>query len=652
MCGIAGFIDYAARGDDELHSVAEDMIGSIRHRGPDARGVWLDRLGEESTLVLGHRRLSILDLSELGRQPMISESGRFVVTFNGEIYNFRALRTELARLGHEFRGGSDTEVLLAAVEEWGVRAALDRFVGMFAFGLWDAQRRLLYLVRDRLGIKPLYHGWLGSTYAFASELTALASHPDFEPSIHRGALGLYFHFLCVPAPYSIQTGVGKIEPGTFTVIRPDDRTERTESYWDLGGVFRQGARHPFDGSEDEALERLDRLVGEAVEGRLESDVPLGALFSGGIDSTAVVAAMAARLGRDLRTFTIGFDDPRHDESRAAARIASHLGTEHTELRTTNREAMETVPALAGIYDEPFADSSQVPTCLVSRLARRHVTVALSGDGGDEQFAGYDRYDFGGSKWSMIGRAPRPVRRAAGRTLRAIPLSAWDSALGAARALRTPAGQELTGQSIHTLGHLLATEDAVDLWREIVSIWRDPSALTGEPLPAGRWDRSPETGRSSSIREMMLSDGTLYLPDDVLTKVDRASMSVGLEVRVPLLDHRVVEFTASLPMRFLRQGGVRKLLLRRLVYRRVPPELVDRPKQGFSVPLADWLRGPLRDWAEPFLTKQALESSDLDSRLVTRLWKQHVAGSRNWEHQLWSVVMFQAWKDRSRQGGST
>lgn len=579
---------------------------------------------------------------------MQSGSGRYTITYNGEIYNFRSLQDELRRAGHTFRGGSDTEVLLAAIEEWGLDRALERSVGMFAFGLWDDAEEALYLVRDRLGIKPLYYAQFGGAFVFGSELQAIAAHPAFQSTIDQEALGLYFRYLCVPAPYSILQGIEKVSPGELIEYRPQERTLSHKKFWDLTQVTFRGATNHFQGTQEEALDELERLILDAVDGRMESDVPLGALLSGGIDSTAVVSAMAERSnGSPLRTFSVGSDDPTQDESVAAARIAAHLGTEHTELVVTGRQALDVVPLLPTMYDEPFADSSQVPTYLVSKLAREHVTVALSGDGGDEQFCGYERYALGERTWPRIKAIPRPLRGIVGATLRHVPLGAWDPVTTVATKLGLigdRAGR--TGQSVHTLGHLLKCRDPFDMWREIVSIWRKPEKLTGRPHVVWPLDADIDHETLGVAESMMLMDGLSYLPDDVLTKVDRASMNVSLEVRVPLLDHRLVEFTSSLPIEYRRIGDTTKVLLRDFVHRRVPPQLVDQPKRGFSVSLGDWLRGPLRDWAEPLLEVSALESAGLRPDTVRSVWRQHQSGSRNWEHELWTVLMFQGWRTES------
>jgi len=654
VCGIAGFLDLARATDAAtLAARAARMADALAHRGPDDAGVWVDAA---AGVALGHRRLAIIDLSPEGHQPMLSADGRYVVVFNGEIYNYRALRQELAARGHRFRGHSDTEVLLAAVSQWGLEGALARFNGMFAFALWDRQARRLTLARDRLGEKPLYYGWMGRTFLFGSELKALRAHPAFQGTIDRGALALYLRHGYVPAPYSIYRGIHKLPPATWLTLAPAQagHLPAPVPYWSARAAAEQGLADPFPGSPAEAAALLEALLRDAVRLRLEADVPLGAFLSGGIDSSTVVALMQAQSAQPVRTFTIGFHAAAYNEAEEAKAVARHLGTAHTELYVTPAETLAVIPRLPTLYDEPFADSSQVPTFLVAQLARRHVTVCLSGDGGDELFGGYPRYFLGRTLWRGVGWLPRPLRRAAARGLTALRPEAWDRVLGGLDPLlprRLRARQP--GDKLHKLAEVLAADSPDALYHGIVSHWKAPAALVPgaaePPTPLTTPDQQPAL--PDFTLRMMYLDTITYLPDDILVKVDRATMGVSLEARVPLLDHRVVELAWRLPLALKVRDGQGKWLLRQVLYKYVPRPLVERPKMGFGVPIDAWLRGPLREWAEALLDERRLRAEGFfDPRPIRQRWAEHLAGVRHWHHHLWDVLMFQAWLEQQAAHG--
>ncbi len=630
MCGIAGLVDFD-RGTpaDALGAAASRMAARLAHRGPDDAGVWVD---EAAGVALAHRRLSILDLSPEGHQPMTSADDRWVVSFNGEVYNFVALRDELAAAGDAFRGGSDTEVLLAAIARWGVEAAIRRLNGMFAVALWDRAARVLHLFRDRLGEKPLYYGVFGRTLLFGSELEALRAHAAFEDRISPGALALYMRLNHVPAPHCIYEGVQKLPPGCRVEVHASSgRVEEPRRYWSLFAAWTAGLDAPFRGSDAEASERLDALLRDAVAIRMHSDVPLGAFLSGGIDSTTVVAMMQARSARRIRTFTIGFTDPAFDEAPHARAVARHLGTDHTELYVSPEDALAVIPSLPRIHDEPFADSSQVPTFLVSRLARTAVTVSLSGDGGDEAFGGYQRYARTDRLW---------------RALRLVPAGARTLLADAAGALAGVGLPSELARRLNRLASVLPARDVNSMYLEMVfPHWQVPGrgvVVPGEPpTPLSRAFAEIHGGRL--VERLMLWDLLAYLPDDILVKVDRASMHVSLESRMPLLDHRVIELALSLPLRLKQRRGVTKWLLRRVLDRYVPAALVDRPKRGFQVPLDAWLRGPLGGWARDLLSPTLLaRQGHLDAQVVGTALEQHLAGTHRWGPSLWVACMFQAW----------
>ncbi len=665
MCGIVGFVDLAGGVRSEsLTETVSRMRDALQHRGPDDCDVWVDdRLG----IAFGHRRLAVVDVSQEGRQPMLSPSGRYRITFNGEIYNHRDLREELTQGGCRFRGHSDTEVLLAAVERFGLAGAVERSVGMFAFALWDAEARTLHLGRDRLGEKPLYYGYAGDAFLFASELKALTRHPGWIGEISRDVLTLYLRYNYVPAPWSIYQGIYKLASGCLLTLpyealrarsavdpfpgSPTSQALSPASFWSVEGTYAHGRVEPFTADAQAATDQLESLLRASIGDQMIADVPLGALLSGGIDSTTVVALMQRISRIPVRTFSIGFDERAYNEAPHAKSIAAHLGTDHTELYVTPGDALGVVPSLPAIYDEPFADSSQIPTFLVSKLAREQVTVALSGDGGDELFGGYERYLRGRTLWRGIHWMPGAMRAGIGRGLTAVTPQQWDSALGKLEAV-IPKRFRLPnmGDKLHKVAKVLDFQSQQQLYRHIVSYWREPETLVREGSePATLLAAAMEdTTQSDLLRRMMYWDTISYLPDDILAKVDRASMRVSLEVRVPFLDHRVVEFAARLPTTMKVRGSQGKWLLRRVLYRHVPRELIDRPKMGFGVPIETWLRGPLKSWAEDLLAEDRLRADGyLDPQPIRQRWQEHLGGTRNWQYHLWGILMFQAWLDANR-----
>lgn len=650
MCGIAGFLETRP-GNLPLEATARVMADAVRHRGPDDVGVWSDA---DAGIALGHRRLSIVDLSPAGHQPMLSDSGRYVIAFNGEIYNHAAMRADLGRLGlaPPWRGHSDTEVLLAAISAWGIEGALERSVGMFAFAVWDRTERLLILARDRLGEKPLYYGRVRGTFVFGSELSALARHPHWDGEIDRGALALLLRHNCIPAPYSIYRGIKKLPPGTYLVVRAADAVRDPKVYWSAAGIAQRGADEPFAGSPEEAVERVQSLLEQSIGDQMLADVPLGAFLSGGVDSSTVVAVMQSLSGRPIKTYSIGFHEAAYDEAPQAKAIARHLGTDHTELYCSMADALDVVPRLAGVYSEPFADSSQIPTLLVSALARKHVTVSLSGDGGDELFAGYTRYGLANRLWPYLSKTPRALRRFGSRAIRTVSPAHWDRLAHVPLQL-APERYRITraGDKLHKAAGVLEQGTFDDLYRELVSHWPDPGAVVlGGPEPPSiltQTDHKPHF--ASRMREMMYLDLVSYMPDDILVKVDRAAMSVGLETRVPLLDHRLVTFALSLPPDLLHKDGQSKWPLRQVLYRYVPRALIERPKMGFGVPLDGWLRGPLREWAESLLDERRLAREGFfDPKAVRAVWHEHLSGRRNFQYRLWDVLIFQAWNEARTQ----
>ena len=615
------------------------MGAALRHRGPDDAAEFFD---PTSGVGLAFRRLAILDLSEAGRQPMRSASGRYTMVFNGEVYNYEAIRRELAG---PWRGHSDTEVMLAAFERWGIESAVQRFVGMFAIAVWDRDQRRLTLLRDRLGIKPLYYGHVGGDFVFASELKAIQQYPGFAATVDPEALALYLRVNYVPSPYCIYRGMAKLPPGHILTLAEGASTPEVHAYWSARAVAQNGVEQRLQLSHDELVEELHAKLKEAVALRMIADVPLGAFLSGGIDSSTVVALMQAQSAQPIKTFTIGFHEDDYNEAAWAKRIAAHLGTEHTELYLGAKESLDVIPQLPTMFDEPFADSSQIPTYLVSKLARTRVTVSLSGDGGDELFGGYQRYFLTRSLWNSVRRVPRRLGETLSKCVEAIPPAGYDRAYRVVSSL-VPKRKRLSavGDKAHKLGRLLRSATPDELYLRALSLWTPAEVMPQTPEPHFFRDFIHDTQWLPTLEErMMLTDLMNYLPDDVLTKVDRASMAVSLEARVPLLDHRVVEFAWQLPLSLKIRARKGKWALRQVLYKYVPRELVDRPKMGFGVPVGYWLRGPLRAWAEELLSPASLSRHGFfEPQPIRRIWDEHLSGRHNWQYHLWDILMFQAW----------
>jgi asparagine synthase (glutamine-hydrolysing) len=651
MCGIAGILDTrAATPAERLATLASDMASTLTHRGPDDSGLWVDR---ECGVAFGHRRLAVIDRGPSGAQPMTSQDGRWVMTYNGEIYNYRILRRRLGKEGVGFRGDSDTEVLLEAVAHWGLGRALDACEGMFAMALWDRHSRALHLVCDRFGEKPLYFATVGRIFAFGSELKALCPVPGFEAEIDRMAVVDYLRSNCIPAPRTIWRNVWKLRPGHLVTCRAETMNggvPEQRAYWSMAESVSAARRNPLTVPPEEMAERLEAVLSGAVAARMVADVPVGAFLSGGIDSTTIVALMQRHASRPVRTFTVGFEDPSFDESAEALRVARHLGTEHTAVHVEDAEAASAIEVLPDVWDEPFSDVSQIPTYLVSRVARQGVTVSLSGDGGDELFAGYNRHAWLERLWSSAGAVPTRVRRAAGSALGRVPPGLVETAAGATKVL--PAKWRLRNPStkVAKLGRVLAAPTPDDAYRALITHWDDATSLVLGGSDGD--DRSPFDSvpfADACITEQMLwTDLVSYLPNDILVKLDRAAMAVSLETRVPFLDRDVLDLAWSLPLEMKLHDGQTKWLLRRVVQRHVPAELLERPKMGFGFPIGRWLRGPLREWAEHLLDERRLRAQGLlDPLPVRRAWTDHLSGRQDLGYELWDVLVLQSWIDRWR-----
>lgn len=646
MCGITGFCgDFQPAAT--LTATAWRMANSLLHRGPDDGGVWVET---SAGLSLAQRRLAILDLSPHGHQPMLSNCGRWVFVFNGEIYNAHHLRTELTQLGHNnWRGHSDTEIMLAAIANWGLQAALQHCVGMFACALWDRREQTLNLFRDRIGEKPLYYGWAANIFLFGSELKALRTHPQFTNAIDRNALNLFMRYSYVPAPHSIYHNVYKLLPGTILTLTSPWQQQNAvlQTYWSAQQKIAQSLHNPFRGTIQDAVLQLETLLTATIRDQMCADVPLGAFLSGGIDSSTIVAIMQTQSTTPVRTFSIGFAEPAFDEAPHARAVAEHLGTQHTEVYITTDQTLQIIPNLANIYDEPFADSSQIPTALIAAVARQQITVSLSGDGGDELFCGYNRYIWAKSLWQHLNWMPQPLRHKLAAGLTYVTPQQWNYLFNKIKLTLPPTlAYTNIGDKLHKLAPLLTANTANELYQRLISFWPTTPPLvlscTAE-LPFIEDKSNLILELSDFTQHMMYWDLTTYLPDDILVKLDRAAMAVSLESRIPFLDHRIIEFAWSLPLPMLLQHTQGKILLRQVLYRYVPQKLINRPKMGFGIPLAAWLRGPLRDWAEDLLNPQRLHQEGfLNPQLITNKWQEHIHSKRNWSYHLWNVLMFQAW----------
>jgi asparagine synthase (glutamine-hydrolysing) len=639
MCGFAGFLSFSP---SENHVLVR-MGDAIKHRGPDDSGVWLDA---SSGIGLVHQRLSILDLSDNGHQPMNSSSGRYCIAFNGEIYNHLELREELAQ--QTWRGHSDTETILSGFDEWGILPTIKRAVGMFAFAVWDKKTRVLTLARDRLGEKPVYYGWHGhgkkSSFIFGSELKALRQHPDFESVVDRSSLSLYLRHSSVPSPYSIYKNTGKLCPGHVLCVSLENKKPKLIPYWSAVPIFESGVNNPRVNSKEELALELDSLLKKVIKQQMISDVPIGAFLSGGIDSSLIVALMQEHSHRPIKTFSIGFNEDGYNEAIHAKAVSKYIGTEHTELYITPDEAMDAIPRLPELYDEPFSDSSQIPTILVSELAKQHVTVALTGDGGDELFCGYNRYKFANDLWGKLSRLPIPLRKSISVLINTISADRWTRL---SKSVPRISQYDNFGDKLHKLGNVLHAQTLDELYLKLVSNCCDPDdlVLNGYEYPTLLTSNRPALYNLNKIEQMMALDTITYLPDDILVKVDRAAMGVSLETRVPFLDHRVIEFAWTLPMTAKLSGHQSKWILRQVLNKYVPKNIVERPKMGFGVPLDGWLRGPLRDWAESLLNPARLRSDGyFNPAPIQQKWSEHISGERNWQYHLWDVLMFQAWLD--------
>ena len=652
MCGLTGFLSDSSIKFNNFSNQLKPMVDSISHRGPDDDGFWID---EKSRVAIGHRRLSVQDLSFAGHQPMCSSSGRYVIAFNGEIYNHLNLRERLdieSDNSKKWVGHSDTETLLSCFEAWGVEATLKEISGMFAIALYDTKHNVFYLIRDRMGEKPLYYGWSGNVFLFGSELKSIKAFQGFSVEVDRNALALYLKYDYIPTPYSIYKDIKKLPQGSYFKISMDDNGWSQKCpfiikrYWFMEDVAKSGKEeNKYIGFEKDAIQKLDDLLSKSVKQQMISDVPLGAFLSGGIDSSVVVALMQKHSDRKVKTFTIGFKEKNYNEAEYAKKVALHLGTDHTELYITPEQAMDVISRLPKIYDEPFSDSSQLPTFLVSEMARKHVTVSLSGDGGDELFGGYGRYFMANKIWLKIEKIPLTIRKLISKGITLLSPKIWDYLINSAfKFMPSRFRMSHPGDKIYKLSKMLTANNINDIYEGLVTHWNNPFEVV-----LGSKERNSESNKDiyfiNSEDEMMFLDSISYLPDDILVKVDRAAMSVSLETRAPFLDKDVVEFAWQLPLNMKIRDSKGKWILRKVLDGYIPNKLVDRPKMGFGVPIDSWLRGPLREWAEDLLSEQRLKHDGyFNVEAIRQKWNEHLSGNRNWQYHLWSVLMFQIWLD--------
>ena len=655
MCGITGFITTSNQFSGlEMNQFLGLMSHANFHRGPDSSGLWSD---EDAGVWLGHQRLAILDLSSVGDQPMQSASNRYIIIFNGEIYNHLQLRKtlEAARKAPSWRGHSDTETLVGGFDAWGIQGTLKQAIGMFAFAVWDRQKNSLTLGRDRLGEKPLYYGWQGkgetAVFLFGSELKALRAHPAFEGKINRQGLSLQLRHNYIPTPYSIYEGITKLNPGSLLEVSLKQRIPKVRKYWSGAEIAKSGVGNVFIGSDIEVVDALEKLLKDVINKQMMADVPLGAFLSGGVDSSTIVALMQSQSINPVKTFTIGFDDKDYNEAVYSKSVAKHLGTDHSELYVTPKQARDVIPILADIYDEPFSDSSQIPTFLVAQLARQNVKVVLSGDAGDELFCGYNRYQITENLWRKLMTIPTPVRKLLGSMLTSISPNKWNK-LASILSFLIPKSARFNnlGDKLHKGAGVFSSKSIDDLYLGLVSHWQNPEAVVigGNEPSTLLTGNLPDLSGLDDIQRMMALDMLTYLPDDILTKVDRATMSVSLETRVPFLDHRVVEFAWTLPQNMKLRDGQTKWALREILYRHVPQSLIERPKMGFGVPIGSWLRGPLCEWAEGLLNEKRLEQEGFFyPKPIRQKWVEHLGGQRNWQYHLWSILMFQSWLEKNK-----
>ncbi len=638
MCGLVGFFNYKHLNGDPRSTLAT-MTKRLEHRGPDDSGLWLS---QDDEIALGHRRLSILDISALGHQPMHSTNGRYVLAYNGEIYNFQDLKKQLELNGYAFSSHSDTEVILSLITEHGLRKALSLMSGMFAFALWDKKEKKLHLVRDRMGEKPMYYGLVNGSFVFASELKAICAYPGFNNPLQQKSLGLFLQYGYVPTPYSIYETIFKLTPGTYLSISQNDLPQlpAPEVYWSAVQTAQDGLANPLSLNDDEAIHQTEMRLKAIVNERMISDVPIGAFLSGGIDSSLITALMQANSQVPIKTFTIGFNAEAYNEAQYAKKIAAYLKTDHTELYIDSAQACAVIPNLPLIYDEPFADSSAIPMFLVSQLARQQVVVCLSGDGGDELFGGYNRYLLGKAIWSKLAVLPYPLRLLMRKLLLSVSPSRWHQVL---KLSQIP----MLADKLVKFAECMAVKSPDKLYQHLVSQWHNVGAILNSSVFDGRQPGLllSQLDEVDFVEKMMITDSMTYLPDDIMVKLDRACMAVGLESRAPFLDHHLIELIWKLPLHMKIRNRKSKWLLRQVLSRYIPESLFDRPKMGFGIPLDAWLRGPLRDWAESLLTQESIEQHGLNAKPILTAWQEHLSGKRNWQYQLWTILMFQAWMER-------